>query len=118
MNKNPYPKSEASESNIFNFIPRSFQLLGRTYTVRVDPTVMQKSRWGEISFREGIITLYPEGSDISVNREMVENTFYHELINAILTACGREDLSSDENLVEILGGLLHQFEKTATYDFD
>ena len=54
------------------------------------------------------ITLYTHNLAASV----VEHTFYHELAHCLLYYAGRDDLSKDEQLVDIIGGLLAQYEAT------
>jgi Zn-dependent peptidase ImmA (M78 family) len=44
--------------------------------------------------------------------EMVEHTFFHELVHALLYATTRPKLSDDEKFVDSLGAALHQYEQT------
>ena len=97
-------------------IPKSFSLLGKTWSVALDTTLMQKARWGECIAVTSSINIYPENGEIEVNREQVEETFLHELVHALLDAASRHDLSDDEPLVESLAGLLMQFLKTQEGD--
>ena len=40
------------------------------------------------------------------------HTFCHELVHFLFHYAGRDDLAGDETLVDVVGGLLAQYEKT------
>lgn len=84
-------------------IPTSFKLIGRQYTVKRMEAVDAETMDGRHSIADALIELAP----CSKQHQMA--TFGHELCHALFEAAGREDLSSDEALVDILGNLLHQF---------
>lgn len=44
------------------------------------------------------------------------SVFHHELAHGLLYMAGRGDLSSDETLVDVLGNLILQADKTAVYE--
>jgi len=46
---------------------------------------------------------------------LMEHTYFHELVHCILHTIGRTKLSDDEELVDMVAGLLHQSVKTAVY---
>ena len=56
------------------------------------------------------IVLYIDGD---APQQDLEHTFLHELFHALFEAAGRDELSSDESLVDTMGALLHQFMQTA-----
>ncbi len=47
---------------------------------------------------------------------MLEETFYHELIHALLQETENPKLSENEKLVEVLGRGLHQIIKSSVYE--
>ena len=83
-------------------MPRSFDLVGGKWSVktvkdmtdlgRCDPAVFS------IYIKEGLHPMY------------AEQTFYHELVHAILFSMGRND--HDEVFVDAFGALLHQFTRS------
>ena len=44
-----------------------------------------------------------------IRDDVQEETFYHELVHAILQTLGNDKLSANENFVQSFGTLLHQF---------
>lgn len=91
-------------------IPKSFQLMGHTYKVKLVKKVDSEDSCGEVNNDTKIIKL--KKSNKAYSQEMVEETFWHELIHAILDEAEYGELSKDEKLVERLGRLLHQALKT------
>ena len=63
---------------------------------------------GLCEYSKSLITLH----DGIESTELIEQTFYHELVHAILDTIGKRELSEDENFVQEFSLLLHQFEKT------
>ena len=47
-----------------------------------------------------------------INDDFIEQTVWHEVLHASLISMGRLDLNADEDLVQGLSLLLHQFDKT------
>jgi len=66
---------------------------------------------GLTEYVKALITL----TDEKVSDSIVEETFYHELVHAILHSLGRKDLNEDESFVQSFAILLYQFEKTKNY---
>ena len=64
--------------------------------------------------KQTTITLVAHGVDDS----MLIHTFHHELAHAILFYAGREDLSNDETLTDVIGGLLAQYSQTSVFSDD
>ena len=86
-------------------IPGSFQLLGKSYSVRIIPERewTESETWGVCS---------PEKRQIIIkgglSRETTEHVYLHEVTHAILDAMGRDRLYADESFVDLLSGLFHQ----------
>ena len=86
-------------------IPRSFQLMGKKYNVRIIP----ESLWND----ENTVGLCsPQLREIIIKgglkQEVQEHVFFHEVTHAILDAMGRDKLYTDEAFVDMFSGLLHQ----------
>lgn len=47
-----------------------------------------------------------------MNDQMTQQTFFHELVHAILFAMGKT--AHDEEFTDIFGAFLHQYDKTKT----
>ena len=80
----------------------SFTLAGFQWTVRY---VEGLSEYGicdptnqEIRLRTGM------------NEQMTQQTFYHELVHAIMFTMGKTN--HDEEFTDVFGSLLHQYERT------
>lgn len=55
------------------------------------------------------ITLF---NDDKVSKDIVDQTLYHEVVHAILNILGEDKLNTNEEFVQKVSLLLHQFEKT------
>jgi hypothetical protein len=80
-------------------LPKSFQLAGVTWTVKV---VKGMADMGNTDSMKAEILIH-EG----MPPQMMEATFYHELVHAIKYTLGES--THDEKEVEQLGGMFHQF---------
>lgn len=97
-------------------IPKSFKLFGTTINVVVDTTKMNNdNRLGECSFYEAKITLGDTIRSNKINEEVMMDTFYHEKVHLILDSMNKNELSSDEDFVEVFSRLLRQSDVTAKY---
>lgn len=94
-------------------IPKQFILGGRTYKVRRNDKLDYEHNWnGEHdTYRQEINLAYKLGG-VDANVESIEQTFYHELVHAILYTLGEKDLNQNEKFVDMFGTMLHQFMKT------
>jgi len=72
----------------------------------------QKGCYGLCDYDGSLITLQNKSNGVERQTESIENTLYHEVTHAILDTLGYHELSSDEKLVQQVGTLFHQFEKT------
>lgn len=91
-------------------IPKSFALHGTTYSV----VIVRPEEWeGE---DEDVGYFIPMRCVIvlkAVNRQLMEHTFCHELVHAIVNAMGEDKLYRNEKFVDTFAGLLHQALLTA-----
>lgn len=94
-------------------IPKSFQLGGKTYTVKIDNDInYDVSCHGVHEPYLQKISLADTIRNKKISQEHVEETFYHELVHAILTMISNEDLNKDEDFVNRFSAMLYQYMKT------
>ena len=83
-------------------IPKTFDLVGGKWKVKVVPEMTDLGRCDPSLFtifiKEGLLPAY------------AEQTFYHELVHAVMFAMGKTD--HNEEFVEAFGVLLHQFDRS------
>ena len=103
-------KSDTTKSKD-NLIPTRFTLGGSEYKVEyVDPkTGKTVCVFDNIEGKVYIATAF-EGRECS--KDYMEASFFHELIHGVFDHIGRTSLSADEELVEGLSHMLHQYMKT------
>lgn len=96
-------------------VPLEFKLLNRSYSVEHMSEELHRGAeaYGMHWQDKARIEVYVGGPD-----EHCEHTFYHELFHALFEAAGKPDLSKDEELVDVLGGLLHQYMTTKRGKFE
>lgn len=94
-------------------IPKKFNLLGHTYKVKFVKKVDSRDSPGDIDPNTKIIRL--KKSSKSHSKDLVEETFFHEMIHGILDELEYGNLSNDEQLVERVGRALHQVFKSSEY---
>ena len=88
-------------------IPKHFQLINRKYIVCTMPEEIAEKNHGDCSREMAVIRLAKGKAE-----ESTQHTFYHELAHALLWASTKPKLSDNEEFVDSLGALLHQFEQT------
>lgn len=88
-------------------IPKTFQLGGRTWTVK--RRVRSKKWYGRTHQSECRIEL----STYNKNEEEELHTFMHELLHAVAGTMGWEKLNNDEVKIDALAGLLVQAMQTS-----
>ena len=89
-------------------IPKYFDLMGHAIEVRqvkVPPGIKDEidshATWQK---DKQLITINVFGQ----SETLLHHTYLHEVTHAILDAMGKEDLSKDEEFVDMFSGLLHQ----------
>jgi hypothetical protein len=93
-------------------IPSSFMLFGEEWQTEFIDDPKNSTLLGECEYTTCKIRLQVRHDLDEVHPSKLEGTFYHELVHAIFEAGCYHDLTSNENLVQHIGGCLHQFMKT------
>ena len=89
-------------------IPEKIRILARTYdVVFVMNLSTDKDCCGEIAYREQTIRLQPNCESMPRHREMIESSFFHELIHGCLFELNYQDLQKDEGFVDRLANVLY-----------
>ena len=90
-------------------IPTKFSLLNRAFVVEWmdnDTNVIAEAK-GAASMSQARILLYP-----TERREDLEHTFLHELTHMVLESMGQPEMSKNEEFVDLMSALLHQYLQT------
>lgn len=86
-------------------IPSKFSLGGRTWAVEfVDCIEDDPHTLGTTSIDDATIKLKRD-----ISGELLQHTFYHELVHALCFTLGWDRLNKNEGKVDALGGLLYQY---------
>ena len=86
-------------------IPKRFMLLGTVYEVSCVPVKDWEGEADEIGL---FLSQQRQIAIRAGDQQIMEHTFYHELVHAILTHMGEDKLTRNERFVDMFGGLLHQ----------
>lgn len=95
-------------------IPKSFQIGGVTWKVNHKgniESVPGTFEFGECDFTNTTIKVAKVNNNVPIQKEIMEETFYHELMHCILGTMSH-DLWSNEQFVQTLAAFLYQYEKT------
>lgn len=84
--------------------------MGHTWTVEQTNERLSENELGHCVPNELLIRISPDQK-----AALKSHTFFHELVHAILTTIGKEELNADEGFVDAFGGALDQYFKTVKY---
>ena len=91
-------------------IPERFDIFGKTFSVSCNESALvNESDQGHAGYRDETIVLLPPDNMYKYSRQSREQTFCHELFHHWFAALNLPELQNDEQLVDNLGSLLHQF---------
>lgn len=96
-------------------IPKSFELLGSTYSVTLVDDLIKWGAKGVCRVNEKSIVLQKPSSAYPVSGDDLRITFNHELVHAILDEMGELELCGNEKFVDLFAKMLHQYDKTAKF---
>ncbi len=113
-------------------IPKEFTLLGHKYTVVFKPDLLEtEGLYGDVDDDMHVIRLQSPGPakkksetndgkvglvDMVVTNELLIETFFHEVIHAILDATGEERLSKNERFVNMMGKSMLEIYLSSVYE--
>lgn len=98
-------------------IPISFKLFATKISVVFDDShLIEKNALGESSFSESKIRLATKTWRNDLPDEVILDSFYHEKVHMILDTMGRDELSKDEEFVEVFSRLLRQADETEEFE--
>lgn len=87
-------------------IPESFQVAGQVFKIN---KVERNGRWvGQCKYAQGEIDLSLTADDVPISSQCMEQSFFHEMVHAILQTAGETDKNDDEQFVDRFAQLLHQ----------
>lgn len=89
-------------------VPSKINLGGQTIRTEVKETIPVEGAIGCYKIHENLIQLQTHVNGIAISKEQVEQTYWHEYAHAILSACRQEELSCNEELVDLMGEFLYQ----------
>lgn len=93
-------------------IPTSFELGGQTINISLKKDMSKTDAHGLARYDDCEIWF---DDNIKPN-DLKAITFYHELMHFVFHTLGKDDLKSDEGLVDSVGNLLWQAHKTMKFD--
>ena len=94
-------------------IPSTFMVLNHHIVVKEIPNLPEMSKYGDWDADLNEIRLFTQ----DVCDDVILHSYYHELAHCLFDRAGRTDLSEDEVLVDLIGGLLAQYYTTSSlYD--
>lgn len=88
-------------------MPTQFQLLNHTIRVKENPVLKETDKFGQAEYEANRIHLHP-----NLEHTVKHHTFCHELFHFLFYYAGRLDLAQDETLIDVMAGLLAQYEST------
>ena len=89
-------------------IPKTFTLGAIEYKVSMVNHVDKGESLGMSDTDEGWVQIMK-----GLPRSRTEQVMCHELMHCLLGIAGRDDLSQDEHLVDVMGTFLHQYLETS-----
>ena len=91
-------------------IPKKLKLFGQTINVEfVDNLINDRDAVGLAIYRENKILLQKNVDGTKITKEMMEQTFIHEVTHFIIYLMGENELQNNEKFIDILSSLFHQF---------
>src|SRR3990167_6632779 len=98
-------------------IPFSFYLFGQKITVEwVDTLLESDDATGMALYRKNVIQLQKNNHGVIRPQSQLESSFLHELMHYIFFMLHKDELRTDEELVDTIAKLLHQAMTTAEYE--
>lgn len=99
-------------------IPKSFKIFAHTIKIKKVKSLKDENKedlLGEADLINNIIKLVDNEKSFPMENSQKEQVFFHEFAHIMFDSIGRNDLSQDETLVDLVGNSIHQFLKSAKY---
>jgi hypothetical protein len=99
-------------------IPKSFKVFAHTIKVKKVKTLKDEEGnqlLGQADINKNVIKLLDNEKELEVDNSQKEQVFFHEFAHIMFDSIGRNDLSNDESLVDLVGNIIHQYLKTVKY---
>jgi hypothetical protein len=113
--------------------PKEFTLFGHKYTIVFRDDLLEKENcYGSFDEDLKVLEIQRIGMakkvadvdgekvlvDVNVTRETFIETFFHELVHAMLESSGEEELSQNERFVNMMGKCLLEIYLSSVYEKD
>lgn len=93
-------------------IPQSFSVGGLDYKVIHDNSLRYGEEYGHWNGSTCTIHIAETAGGEKLTEERKQQTFFHELIHAVLDAIGEDELNDNEQFIDALSNTLYQAIKT------
>lgn len=97
------------------FIPKTFEIAGQSYKVKVAKDIDCDGAVGQARFFENEVRVRTHYNGKPVTPDVMNQTMYHELVHVILHTMNEDELNSNESFVDQFGHLLYQYLKSAKF---
>jgi len=97
-------------------IPKSFELLSNTIKVKYSSKLQQeKGAIGQSNFAENQLVIQKDTPASPISSDCQYHTYWHEVVHFLFYSAGEPELCANEKLVDLLGNLLAQHERTRKF---
>lgn len=96
-------------------IPRKIRVGDKWYSIEIVEAMQEHGMLGEVNYPQQKIKIGTKLKNRKVAKDEVQDTFWHELIHAILYDMGRYKLTKDEAFVSGLSSRLYKAIRSARF---
>lgn len=90
-------------------IPKEFKVFGKTITVEYSDSIMQEQNALGLWYSEQLKIILQRPTLVNkISTELIEQTFFHEVVHCIFDSLHYDKLNDNEVLVEQVSAMLHQ----------
>lgn len=98
-------------------IPKRFTLFATKINVVIDNNRLKDhNTLGLSEYAKSLISIATETIHGEIPEDVIIDTYFHEKVHMILDTMGRDDLSKDEQFVEVFARLLRQAEESEEFE--
>lgn len=95
-------------------IPKGFSLGGQDFVVKYGRYISE-GNFGHTEFYNNEIVVKDNFNGRPYSKQQQEQTFFHELVHAILMIMNEHEINQNEQFVDMFGQLLYQYERSKRY---